>query len=68
MGMGDVKLMALIGSFLGWKAVFYVLFGGALIGTVSGLVYLYKTRQGRKTPIPFGPSLGLAALICYLLV
>ena len=64
--MGDVKLMALIGSFLGWKAVFYVLFGGALSGAVSGLVYLYRTKQGRKTPIPFGPSLGLAAFLYYL--
>ena len=68
MGMGDVNLMALIGSFLGWKAVFYVLFGGALIGTVSGLLYLYKTKQGRKTPIPFGPSLAFAAFLYFLIV
>ena len=67
MGMGDVKLMALIGSFLGWKAVFYVLFGGALFGSIGGLMYLYITKQDRKTPIPFGPSLALAAFLYYLL-
>ena len=67
MGMGDVKLMALIGSFLGWKAVFYVLFGGALFGSVGGLIYLYVTKQDRKTPIPFGPSLALAAFLYYLI-
>ena len=66
MGMGDVKLMALIGSFLGWKAVFYVLFGGALFGSVGGLIYLYVTKQDRKTPIPFGPSLALAAFLFFL--
>ena len=67
MGMGDVKLMALIGSFLGWKAVLYVLFGGALFGSVGGLLYLYITKQGRKTPIPFGPSLALAAFLYFLI-
>lgn len=66
MGMGDVKLMALIGSFLGWQAVFYVLFGAALFGSVGGLLYLCKTKQGKKTPIPFGPSLALAAFLYYL--
>ncbi len=65
MGMGDAKLMALIGSFLGWQGVFFVLFLGSFFGAVGGLIYLYITKQGRKTPIPFGPSLALAALIIY---
>jgi len=39
-----------------------------LIGTVSGLLYLYKTKQGRKTPIPFGPSLAFAAFLYFLIV
>ncbi len=65
MGMGDAKLMAMIGSFLGWQGVFFVLFLGSLFGAVGGIVYLYLTKQGRKTPIPFGPSLALAALIIY---
>jgi leader peptidase (prepilin peptidase)/N-methyltransferase len=68
MGMGDVKFMAMIGAFLGWKSVFYVLFGASLLGSVGGILYLYLTKQGRKTPIPFGPSLAVAALIVYFIV
>lgn len=67
MGMGDLKMMALIGAFLGWKAVFYVLFGASLLGSVGGILYLYLTKQDRKTPIPFGPSLALAAVFVYFL-
>ncbi len=67
MGMGDVKLMAMIGAFLGWKSVFYVLFGASLLGSVGGILYLYITKQDRKTPIPFGPSMAVAALVLYFL-
>lgn len=67
MGMGDVKLMALIGSFMGWKAVFYVLFGASLLGSVGGIIYLHLTKQDRKTPIPFGPCLAIAAIVCFFL-
>lgn len=66
MGMGDVKMMALIGAFLGWKSVFYVLFGASLLGSVSGILYLYITKQDRKTQIPFGPFLSVSALVVYL--
>jgi|LFRM01.1.fsa_nt_gb prepilin signal peptidase PulO-like enzyme (type II secretory pathway) len=65
MGMGDAKLMALIGSFLGWKAVFYVLFGASVLGSVGGILYLYITKQDRKTPIPFGPCLAVAGIALY---
>lgn len=65
MGMGDVKFMAMIGAFVGWQKVFYVLFGASLLGSVGGVVYLYLTKQDRKTPIPFGPSMAVAALIVY---
>jgi prepilin signal peptidase PulO-like enzyme (type II secretory pathway) len=68
MGMGDVKLMAMIGAFLGWKSVFYVLFGASVLGSIGGILYLYLTKQDRKTPIPFGPSLAVAALILYFVV
>ena len=65
MGMGDAKLMAMIGAFSGWKAVLYVLFGASLLGSIGGIIYLYVTKQDRKTPIPFGPSLAVAAIVMY---
>jgi prepilin signal peptidase PulO-like enzyme (type II secretory pathway) len=68
MGMGDVKMMAFIGAFLGWKGVLYVLFGAAALTSIGGIVYLYLTKQDRKTPIPFGPGLAAAALIVYLVL
>lgn len=65
MGMGDVKMMALVGVFLGWKAVFYVLFGASFVGSLGGFLFLYLTKQDHKTPIPFGPSIALAAMVLY---
>ncbi|HHX01769.1 MAG TPA: prepilin peptidase [Firmicutes bacterium] len=63
MGMGDVKFVGLIGAFIGpWPALGSI-FIASLMGAVSGSIYLFITKQGRKTPIPFGPFLALGALI-----
>lgn len=62
LGIGDAKLMAMIGAFLGWIPVLYVLFWASVLGSITGVLYLYVTKQGRKTPIPFGPSIAAAAL------
>ena len=67
MGMGDVKLMAMIGAFLGWQKVFFVLFWASVVGSIGGVLFLYLTKQDRKTPIPFGPCLAVVALIYYIL-
>ena len=66
MGMGDVKLLAMIGAFLGWKGVIFVTFISSLIGTVVGIsIILYKGGD-LKYAIPYGPFLSLAAaLYCY---
>lgn len=66
MGMGDAKLLAVVGAFLGWQAVLYVLFWASVSGSVGGILYLYVTKKDRKTPIPFGPSMAAAAVV-YLL-
>ena len=65
--MGDYKLIAKIGAFFGWRAVFLVLFGASVVGSIGGILYIYLTKQDRKTPIPFGPALALATLVCYFL-
>ena len=60
MGGGDVKLLAMIGSFLGWKLVIITFFVAPVFGSIVGVIF--KIRDGRQT-IPYGPYLSLAALI-----
>ena len=62
MGMGDVKLLAMIGAFLGWSSVLLGLFFASLIGSLVGLVLMLLTGEGLKLKIPFGPFLCLGAL------
>ncbi|KAA0965352.1 prepilin peptidase [Sporosarcina sp. ANT_H38] len=65
MGGGDIKLFFVIGLVLGAVNTLLTLFLAALIGSIAGLILLKRTGQGRKTPIPFGPSIALAAIIAY---
>jgi len=62
MGGGDVKLLAMIGAWLGWKAILFTLFFASLAGTLIGGVAMMIHRQGRHYAIPFGPFLAFAAL------
>ncbi len=62
MGGGDIKLLAMIGAFLGWKAVLPIIFFSSLVGTCVGVpVMLIKGSDGRLA-IPFGPFLALASV------
>ena len=65
MGGGDIKLFFVIGLVLGTVNTLLTLFLAAFIGTIVGLIVLKRTGQGRKTPIPFGPSIAVAAVIAY---
>ena len=60
MGGGDVKLFAMIGAFLGWKAVLWTLFLASLAGTIIGLYFRLKRGQER---LPFGPFIALGAVL-----
>lgn len=57
MGGGDLKLGALLGAFLGWKALVVALFVAIVLGGAIGAGLLATGRRGRKDPIPFGPFL-----------
>lgn len=59
MGGGDVKLLAMIGAFLGWKGAILTFFIAPLLGAIFGLINLIITK---KHTIPYGPFLALAAL------
>jgi leader peptidase (prepilin peptidase)/N-methyltransferase len=73
MGLGDAKLLALIGAVLGWKSLPLVVFGAALIGSLVSIPILLITRRRagatadgeplRHVQIPFGPFLAAGALI-----
>lgn len=61
MGLGDVKLLALIGAWMGWQALPYTLFVASLIGSVAGITWILISGRDRRLPIPFGPYLTVAA-------
>jgi leader peptidase (prepilin peptidase)/N-methyltransferase len=63
MGGGDVKLIAMIGAFLGWKGGLFTIFFGSILGVAGGLIAMRKGEEGLKTAIPFGPFLCAAALV-----
>lgn len=72
LGGGDVKLMALIGAFLGLKSLPFVILSSAALSSLAGLIRILRTgtwRQGgwRSLEIPYGPFLAGAALV-YLFV
>ncbi len=62
MGGGDIKLLAMIGAFLGWQSLPFVVFGSSLIGAVVGIGAMIQQKKGGKTVIPYGPFLSGAAL------
>ncbi len=63
MGGGDIKLLAWIGSVLGWKPIAFVILVSSVMGSVVGLTLIYKYKQDLKKVIPFGPYIALAAIL-----
>lgn len=63
MGMGDVKLLAMLGGFLGWQGVLTALVVGSLIGSLIGLTVMMLKGKSLRLAIPFGPFLALGALV-----
>jgi leader peptidase (prepilin peptidase)/N-methyltransferase len=61
MGLGDVKFMAAIGAFLGWKATLFCLLLSSVIGAAVGLSLIVLRRQEWSSRLPFGPYIALAA-------
>ncbi|MDE1170247.1 MAG: prepilin peptidase [Verrucomicrobium sp.] len=63
MGLGDVKFLAAIGAFLGWRSVFFVVAVSSILGSLYGLLMLLRRRSIWGTRIPYGPFLALAAAL-----
>ncbi|MBN1881406.1 MAG: prepilin peptidase [Deltaproteobacteria bacterium] len=65
MGMGDVKLLAMIGAFLGIGGVFFTILLGSIVGSICGIFMHMRHSGDEKMKIPFGPFLSLGA-VCFI--
>jgi leader peptidase (prepilin peptidase)/N-methyltransferase len=63
MGLGDVKMMLLVGAFLGLKRTVLTILAGSVLGTVLGILFILTRRKGSDYELPFGTFLGAAALL-----
>jgi len=63
MGGGDIKLLAMIGAFLGWPSIPVTLFFASLVGSVVGLTCMLLTGAGRRLALPFAPFLCSGAIL-----
>jgi len=63
MGGGDIKLLAMMGAFLGWKSIPFIIFTSSLFGSVVGLTLMAIRKKDSQLPIPFGPFLAFGAIL-----
>jgi leader peptidase (prepilin peptidase)/N-methyltransferase len=66
MGGGDVKMLAMIGAFLGWKLAVLTLVFSSLAGSLAGVIVLASRRGGLKHALPYGTFLAAGALVASL--
>lgn len=64
MGHGDFKLLAALGAWLGWQLLPAVILLSSVVGAVVGISLMVFRKHGREVPIPFGPYLAAAGLLC----
>ncbi|MBW2604652.1 MAG: prepilin peptidase [Deltaproteobacteria bacterium] len=62
MGGGDIKLLGMIGAFIGWKGVIFTIFVASLAGTFVGMIVMLLKGKNLKFAIPFGPFLSIGAM------
>jgi leader peptidase (prepilin peptidase)/N-methyltransferase len=65
LGLGDAKMLALVGALFGWKGVFFSLFGGSVLGTILTIVGAKRDEDGKlvlNNELAFGPYLAAAAV------
>ena len=62
MGGGDIKLLAMLGGFLGWQSLWFIIMTSSLIGAVAGISAMICKGKDTKYAVPFGPFLSIAAV------
>lgn len=63
MGLGDVKMMVMVGAFLGLKRTMLTIFAGSLLGTLLGIAFILARGKKSDYELPFGTFLGMAAIL-----
>jgi leader peptidase (prepilin peptidase) / N-methyltransferase len=63
LGMGDVKMLAMIGAFVGWKLMLITLMMASFAGSIVGIILIVSKRGGMKYALPFGTFLALGAAL-----
>lgn len=66
MGFGDVKMMGMVGAFLGWQYAWMTILLGSLLGAVGGGAYILLAGRDRRYELPFGSFLAVAAVVVTL--
>lgn len=67
MGLGDVKMMFMVGAFLGWRLTLLTLFLGVITGSLTGILLMFKRRErNMQMLLPFGIFLGIGSIIALL--
>ncbi|MCP4578995.1 MAG: prepilin peptidase [Deltaproteobacteria bacterium] len=64
MGGGDIKLLAMIGAWMGWRHLHLIVLLSSLVGAIVGISFLLMAGKGFRVRIPFGPFLSLGAMLC----
>ena len=63
MGGGDIKLLAMLGAWLGWQSLPFIIFVSSLVGAIIGIIALRMQGSESNTRIPFGPFLSISAIV-----
>jgi len=66
MGYGDFKLLAMLGAFMGWQALPFIVFVSSFVGAIVGIGYLKLANKDRHAEIPFGPYLAFAGMVWFV--
>jgi leader peptidase (prepilin peptidase)/N-methyltransferase len=65
MGQGDFKLLAMLGAYMGWQAIPFIILLSSVTGAVIGSLALMLTKKGLRAEIPYGPYLAAAGVIWF---
>ena len=66
MGFGDIKMMMMVGAFLGWKMAWFTILAGSVLGVIIGGGFMYLSSKTKRYELPFGTFLGFGALVAAL--